>query len=124
MVFGPAATKWYAALSRINLSNRVTTTLVRVGADQLLFAPAHLALFLSSMAYFEGADPKQRLESSYAAAVKMNWILWPAVQTINFNFVPLQHRVLVAMCVSVPWNAYLSYVNTQGAVQKEKLALA
>ena len=94
--------------------------MARVGADQIVFAPVHLAFFLSSMAYLEGADPKQRLESSYAEAVKKNWMLWPVVQTVNFNYVPLQHRVLVVNVVSLGWNCYLSYVNSQGGASTKK----
>ena len=123
VIFGPAATKWYGFLSRINLSSTVTTTVARVSLDQFVFAPIHLAFFLSSMAYLEGADPRARLRASYAEAVKKNWIVWPGVQVVNFNYVPLEHRVLVVNVVSLFWNCYLSYVNSQGGKAK-KVAVA
>ena len=68
VVFGPAATQWYKLLARINLSSPVTTTAARVGADQLVFAPIHLGFFLSTMAYLEGASPRQRLDSMAGCA--------------------------------------------------------
>jgi hypothetical protein len=34
--------------------------------------------------------------------------VWPTVQFINMMWVPLQHRILVANLVSIPWTAYLS----------------
>ena len=49
----------------------------------------------------EGSDPKKKLESTYWNALKSNWMLWPAVQAINFKFVPLEHRVLVVNVVSL-----------------------
>ena len=79
----------------------------------------------------EGADPRERLNSAYGTALQKNWMLWPAVQAINFKFVPLHHRVLVVNIVSlgkrsgkatfgdmltrrIGWNCYLSYINSQG----------
>lgn len=49
----------------------------------------------------EGTDPKEKLESTYWEALKKNWMVWPAVQAVNFKFVPLEHRVLVVNVVSL-----------------------
>jgi len=53
------------------------------------------------MAIMEGSDPRQKLESTYWTALQKNWMLWPAVQAINFKLVPLEHRVLVVNVVSL-----------------------
>lgn len=112
-VFGPAATKWYQFLQRkINLQSTNATILARVAADQTVFATINLGVFLSSMAIMEGSDPKQKLEKSYLPGLKANWMLWPAVQAINFKLVPLEHRVLVVNIVSLGWNCFLSYLNS------------
>lgn len=112
-IFGPVATKWFGFLQRkINLSNPNATILARVAADQTIFASCNLAFFLSSMAVMEGSDPKQKLEKSYWSGLKANWTLWPAVQAINFKFVPLHHRVLVVNIISIGWNCYLSFLNS------------
>ena len=71
-------------------------------------------MFLSTMSILEGSDPREKLKNSYFSALKMNWALWPGVQAINFKFVPLEGRVLVVNVVSLGWNCYLSYVNSQG----------
>ena len=60
-----------------------------------------MAAFLSSMAYMEGQSPKKRLKDAYPEALKKNWMLWPAVQAVNFKFVPLEHRVFVVNVVSL-----------------------
>ena len=52
----------------------------------------------------EGSDPKKKLDDAYWNALKSNWMLWPAVQAVNFKFVPLEHRVLVVNIVSLGKN--------------------
>ena len=56
------------------------------------------------MAIMEGSDPKEKLNSTYFQALQKNWMVWPAVQAINFKFVPLEHRVLVVNIVSLGKN--------------------
>ncbi len=72
-----------------------------MAADQLLFAPTHLVLFLSSMAWLEGGSARRKLADTYTTALSRGWLVWPAVQVVNFAFVPLQHRVLVVNVVSL-----------------------
>ena len=49
----------------------------------------------------EGTDPGEKVRSTYWEALKKNWMVWPAVQAVNFKFVPLEHRVLVVNVVSL-----------------------
>ena len=53
------------------------------------------------MAVMEGTDPGEKLRGTYWEALKKNWMVWPAVQAVNFRFVPLEHRVLVVNVVSL-----------------------
>lgn len=113
-VFGPVATNWFGFLARnVNMRNRRVETLARVACDQLLFAPVMIGVFLSSMATMEGANAQARLEKTWWTALKANWMVWPFVQFINFTFMPLQHRLLFANVISIGWNSYLSWVNSQ-----------
>lgn len=108
-IFGPAATTWFAFLARrINFPSRPNLTIAaRVLTDQTVFASANLGCFLTSMAVMEGSDPKKKLESTYWTALQKNWMLWPAVQAVNFKLVPLEHRVLVVNIVSLgEWSLY------------------
>ena len=83
------------------LKSENATIAARVLVDQSVFASTNLFLFLSSMAYMEGTDPKEKLNSTYFNALQKNWMVWPAVQAINFKLVPLEHRVLVVNIVSL-----------------------
>jgi protein Mpv17 len=85
----------------INLSTTNRTIAARVAADQFVFAPTNMALFLSSMAYLEGSSPKEKLKKAYVTGLTYNFMVWPWVQGVNFKFVPLEHRVLVVNVVSL-----------------------
>lgn len=136
-IFGPAATTWCVPSTSTLaipctdiacrfgfLQSRVrfpgspnVEILARVGLDQFAFAPCNMALFLSTMAVMEGSSPKEKLASTYWPALSTNWLVWPFVQMANFKFVPLDGRVLVVNIVSLGWNCYLSFLNSQGKTQ-------
>ena len=97
----------------IVLAGNKRTLVAPVCCDQVLFTPAHLFVFLSSMSVLEGSDPREKLRTSFLSAYKANLMLWPWVQGVNFTFVPLEHRVLVVNVVSLGeysviyvWNKY------------------
>lgn len=69
------------------------------------------------MAILEGVSPQEKLEKSYLPGLKANWMLWPAVQAINFSVVPLQHRVLVVNIVSL--GRYSPEYNVHGILLTE-----
>ncbi|MCJ1224788.1 Protein required for ethanol metabolism [Toensbergia leucococca] len=101
-VFGPVATTWFKFLQeKIVLKNANATIAARVMADQCIFAPTNMFVFLSSMALMEGSSPKDKLDSTYSTALQKNWMLWPWVQAANFKLVPLEHRVLVVNVISL-----------------------
>jgi protein Mpv17 len=102
-IFGPAATKWFGFLvKRVNIANSPNgTILARVACDQFLFAPVNMAVFLSSMAYMEGASVKQRLKDAYLPGYQKNLMIWPWIQFTNFKYVPAEMRVLVVNIVSL-----------------------
>lgn len=113
-IFGPAATTWFKFLqNKVVLKNKNAEILARVACDQTIFASTNLFCFLSSMAIMEGTSPKDKLEKSYWTALSSNWMVWPFVQMVNFKFVPLHHRVLLVNVVSLGWNCYLSWINSQ-----------
>jgi len=113
-IFGPAATTWFKFLqNKVVLKNKNLEIVARVTADQAIFAPTNMFVFLSSMAIMEGSSPKEKLDKTYKMALQKNWMVWPFVQFVNFKFVPLDHRVLLVNVISVGWNCYLSFLNSQ-----------
>ncbi|KAJ3949194.1 Protein required for ethanol metabolism [Colletotrichum fioriniae] len=114
VIFGPVATTWFKFLqNNIVLKNKNAEMLARVAADQGVFAPVMISVFLSSMATLEGGSIKEKLDKNYKTALTSNYMLWPFVQVVNFKFVPLHHRVLFVNVISIGWNSYLSFLNSQ-----------
>ncbi|XP_055331755.1 protein Mpv17-like [Paramacrobiotus metropolitanus] len=89
----------------------------RVLLDQLVFAPINYIVFIAVMGLVEGDTweaVQRRLKNDYWSVMFSNWKLWPAVQLINFYFVPFNQRILFLSVVSLFWNTYLAYVVRQG----------
>ncbi|KAL9544241.1 hypothetical protein MBANPS3_007728 [Mucor bainieri] len=86
----------------------------RMVTDQALFAPAGLVLFFSVMGIAETGKwegVKEKFKDAYVPALIANYKVWPAVQFINFKFMPLQYRLPFVSSLGIVWNAYLSWLN-------------
>jgi protein Mpv17 len=84
----------------------------KVLMDQTIFAPCIIATFFGTTGLLFGktqAEIKAKFRNQYLSTLLTNYYIWPAVQTINFNFVPLQHRVFVVNFIAIFWNTYLSW---------------
>ncbi|RPA95304.1 hypothetical protein L873DRAFT_1698445 [Choiromyces venosus 120613-1] len=86
----------------------------RVAFDQLIFSPISLAIFFIYMTLAEGGGKKaviRKFDMVYISALKSNYILWPAVQILNFRIVPLSFQLPFASTVGIAWTVYLSLTN-------------
>lgn len=50
----------------------------------------------------------QAIQDKLWPTLKVNWVVWPVLQGINFSLVPLQYRLLYINFCSLFWSAYLS----------------
>ena len=94
----------------------------RVAADQLVMAPAGLALFIGAMGAMEGRDIShigQKYRDIYKDALVANWQVWPLAQIINFRYMPLPYRVPFQSTCGIFWNLYLSLLNARGNEGRE-----
>ncbi|KIP11486.1 hypothetical protein PHLGIDRAFT_114613 [Phlebiopsis gigantea 11061_1 CR5-6] len=95
----------------------------RVAADQILMAPAGLALFLGSMGIMEGRDGRhiqEKFRDLYKPLIITNWQVWPLVQLVNFRFMPLAYRVPFQSSCGVFWTLYLSLANSRENAQEDR----
>ncbi|KAI9761413.1 MAG: hypothetical protein M4579_001063 [Chaenotheca gracillima] len=121
MAFGfmvaPLQFTWFQFLSRAFPITKISATapaLKRVAFDQLIFAPCSLAAFFTFMTVAEGGGKRaviRKFQDVYLPALKANYILWPAVQILNFRVVPIQYQLPMVSTVSIAWTAYLSLSN-------------
>lgn len=125
-IAGPILVGWYRVLDRyVNLATPNRTLLARVALDQLAFAPPNIAVFFTAQGLLEGKRPREvgeKLEKAWWPTLQNNWKLWPAVQLVNFKFVPLEHRLLLVNVVALGWNCVLSAVNAGDDIEVEKKA--
>ncbi|CAH1183128.1 unnamed protein product [Phaedon cochleariae] len=121
VLVGPTLTTWYKCLEKLYGTSKKYRVIKKVATDQLCFVPCFHAVFITSINVLNGHDwafTKEQLRLKYVDVVTSNYALWPAVQLVNFRFVPLSYQVLVVQCVAVFWNVYLSW-KTQFGVEKK-----
>ncbi|KAJ1822374.1 hypothetical protein LPJ56_000821 [Coemansia sp. RSA 2599] len=128
-ICAPLFHKWYLLLNRVfpmakqaSKSSFMASVGKRVAADQLVYAPMGIAGFFIAMNFMEGRgwqSAKRRLGEYYWPTLTANYAVWPAVQAINFGFVPVLYRVPFSSAVSIFWNAFISWANAQSASKVE-----
>ena len=52
--------------------------------------------------------------------MKVNWMIWPLVTSVNLYFVPPIYRVLCVNFFALWWNLYLSVLNSKSSVIQEE----
>ncbi|XP_076882235.1 protein sym-1-like [Bidens hawaiensis] len=108
---GPSLHFWYLYLSKLVTTTGASGAFIRLIIDQFIFAPAFIAVFLSTLITLEGR-PSQvlpKLQQEWVSSVIANWQLWIPFQFLNFLFVPQQFQVLAANFIALVWNVILSY---------------
>ncbi|GAA5980544.1 hypothetical protein JCM11641_006675 [Rhodosporidiobolus odoratus] len=123
LIFAPAVTRFYGVLEGIKLKSTVATTAARVGLDQFALTPVMVGVFFTAQTFLEGKgtdEAQKRLASSWWPTLQRNWGVWIPIQLLNFGLVPPQLRLVTVNIVSLFWNAYLSYANSQTAPPKDE----
>jgi Mpv17 / PMP22 family len=117
-LFSPVQFKWYGLLSKwfpVVPGRGTVPALQRVAMDQLIFAPIGLCAFFTFMTLAEGGGKKhvvKKFQDIYVPTLRANYILWPAVQILNFRVMPLQFQIPFVSTVGIAWTAYLSLTNS------------
>ncbi|KAK8156304.1 hypothetical protein BKA80DRAFT_136109 [Phyllosticta citrichinensis] len=150
-LMAPVQHKWFGFLSKtfpITKTSAFVPALKRVAFDQFLFAPVgksaphsldkgcaddHLGLacFFTFMTVAEGGGKRavtRKFQDVYIPALKANYVVWPAVQILNFRVMPIQFQIVsrslvqlrrmlttdfqpFVSTIGILWTAYLSLTN-------------
>lgn len=124
IIFAPMGDRWYKIIDKVKFPNRSITpktlrvydTILKVGLDQLVFAPfVGIPLYYTMMTFFEFRptpiqEAQRRIHVNWWETLKTNWLVWPTFQLFNFGLIPVQLRLLLVNIISIGWNCYLSYV--------------
>ncbi|KAF3939530.1 hypothetical protein ABW19_dt0209006 [Dactylella cylindrospora] len=126
-LMAPAQFTWFKFLGKTfpipPHSAAMGPALKRVACDQFIFAPVGLAGFFTFMTIAEGGGKdaiQNKFSNVYMSALKSNYMLWPAVQIINFRLMPLQFQLPFASSVGILWTTYLSLTNSAADVPDEE----
>lgn len=80
--------------------------------DQLIFAPTFLGISTGFVGFLQTRDTngiKEILKREYTDIMISNYKFWPAVQFVNFYFMPLNYQVGLNSILAVAWSTYFSY---------------
>ncbi|EGC42991.1 Mvp17/PMP22 family protein [Histoplasma capsulatum var. duboisii H88] len=114
----PIQFQWFGFLARsfpITTTHATVPALKRVAMDQLIFAPIGLLCFFTFMTVAEGGGRRaivRKMQDVYTPTLKANFMLWPAVQILNFRVIPIQFQIPFVSTVGIAWTAYLSLANS------------
>ncbi|KAJ5821865.1 uncharacterized protein N7525_011149 [Penicillium rubens] len=114
----PVQFQWFGFLSRafpLTKKNPTAPAFKRVAFDQFIFAPFGLACFFTYMTIAEGGGRRaltHKFRDVYLPTLKANFVLWPAVQILNFRVIPIQFQIPFVSTVGIAWTAYLSLTNS------------
>ncbi|KAK3085309.1 hypothetical protein FSP39_001329 [Pinctada imbricata] len=112
LVVAPLVFGWIRLAERISPGKHWFSVFRKVLMDQVVFAPIAVSSFYASTCFMERKslqqfqeEWKKKFPRTYINGMK----IWPAVQLINFSFVPIVHRPKVISCVSFGWSIYLCF---------------
>ncbi|KAL8639878.1 MAG: hypothetical protein Q9228_003142 [Teloschistes exilis] len=117
-IMSPVQFHWFRFLTRtfpITKQSATVPVLQRMAFDQFIFAPMGLACFFTFMTVTEGGGRRavaRKFQDVYLPALKANFMLWPAVQFLNFRVVPLPYQIPLVSTIGIAWTAYLSLTNS------------
>ncbi|KAJ8940165.1 hypothetical protein NQ318_019374 [Aromia moschata] len=109
---GPASSRWYKILSKTFGEEGSSVALKKVAADQLIFAPVFMVIFMIALNGLRGKDwehIRKELNAKYFDLLINNYKIWPAVQLINFYMIPLNYQILFVQSVALFWNVFVSW---------------
>ena len=120
LIIGPILRSWYLTLEKIVPGAAKAAGFKKMLLDQSLFAPLMVGFFFGISETLAGKKPreiKDTLQERYVQTLITNYKIWPLAQTLNFTFIPIQHRVGFVQIVAIFWNAYLSWMANKPSVK-------
>ncbi|XP_075157042.1 mitochondrial inner membrane protein MPV17 [Haematobia irritans] len=110
---GPVLKYWFGLLDRTirGKQGSVSRTLKKMAVDQTIMAPSLNFAIAGMVGLINSEEPKQileRIKVQYPDIMKTNYMIWPAVQIINFGLVPLRYQVVFVQTIAVFWNCFVS----------------
>lgn len=110
---------WYQKLDAVasmllkHQSRRVFLA-TKVAADSLVFGPVHVAAYFMALSLVEHGGvweiAVEKTKKEFLKTFAVELAVWPAVQTVNFAYVPVHYQLLVVNCVTILDAAFMSWM--------------
>lgn len=113
LLLTPLIHHYYNVLDRFLPGNSTKIVLKKLTFDQAVVAPLSLAAFLSVVTLMETRSMNSvgdKLHKDWLPTLKINYAIWPVANYINFQYVPLQQRILYGSTVGYFWGIILAYM--------------
>lgn len=113
VLMGPFNHGWYMFLDRVLPAVKPLVVGKKILVDQIVAAP------VMAFGFFMGTNLLERLpfdkswdefKQKFWTVYKMDWMIWPAAQAINFFYLAPKFRVLYVSVVTLFWDSFLSYI--------------
>ncbi len=127
----PIVHRWYNVLERLfpapvatSVRENLIPSTKKMFFDQATFAPISLLIFMTYISSLEGnswQNTRAKIAQDYKSILWMNYKVWIPIQYLNFFFIPLQHRILLAQMVGFLWTIYLSHMQNSHSTPIEEL---
>lgn len=107
---GPWVYVQYQMFERL-FPGTTTAAVAKKVVSAATLAPISIALTFSTVLALERNSDRigDKLQADVMSTWAMGAVFWPAVLTINFRYVPLRSRPLVAALASSAWSVFVSY---------------
>lgn len=110
---GPMHHYFYWWLDTKYAGSSLKFTSIKILYDQFVMSPVCIAMFFYSAGWLYDQSIEHstmELKSKFPTVYITDWMVWPAAQFINFQFLPTAYRVIYVNFVTMMYNIFLSYV--------------
>lgn len=109
---GPCSVTWFRLVEQLVVMDGVAAAVIKALAGQVIYTPPYTLGLLVLYGLLQGQSWKEVLDSvrsKYGAVLISRYMVYPAAQLINFEFVPVVYRPMYGSVIALFWNIYLSW---------------
>lgn len=103
----------YVLFDRWMVGRSLRAVLLKVLYDQVVFSPISLTVYFGTVGLLEQSSCSELMSETWSKGCtiyKVEWIIWPPAQFLNFYVLPLRYRVFFDNLISFGFDVYTPYI--------------